>query len=214
VWYALRNQAVLRVPTPLPTLRLHGIESEWRALLEQYHGPPRRCHIRALRSFHGRLYARKGAHGWHLHGLPPRFPIFMRQQGDGPRLASGDAMCGQLVCGVLLYVAFCPIPVLCASHSPSDVCAVCGVSATRSGGDFTTISVDWLGLVEFPRHITNEHSCWNPADCMDICQNLRDKGFTPDACTVRVTNRSVISTRLLTVLCCVGSFATPLYAHF
>lgn len=73
----------------------------------------------------------------------------------------------------------CPPP----PHSLSDVCAVCGVSATRSGGDFTTISVDWLGLVEFPRHITNEHSCWNPAECMDICQNLRDKGFTPDACT-------------------------------
>lgn len=60
----------------------------------------------------------------------------------------------------------------------------CGVAARRSGGDFTTISVDWLGLIEFPRQITSDKSCWNPADCMDVCQQLRDKGITPDACTV------------------------------
>ena len=59
----------------------------------------------------------------------------------------------------------------------------CGIGVKRTGGDFSSVSVDWAGAFDFPRHIVPGRSCWFPGECQDICQDLRNQGIAPEACT-------------------------------
>lgn len=59
----------------------------------------------------------------------------------------------------------------------------CGVPIDRRGGDYSTVSMDWLGILEFPRQITPDLHCFIPFECMDICHKLRMQNIAPPACS-------------------------------
>jgi hypothetical protein len=59
----------------------------------------------------------------------------------------------------------------------------CGVSVRNTGGDFTTTSVDWTGVLAFPRRLTSDVTCFFPGDCQTKCQLLRNAGTPSEACT-------------------------------
>jgi hypothetical protein len=59
----------------------------------------------------------------------------------------------------------------------------CGVAVEQNGADYSTLSVDWLGIFNYPRHIAADHQCHDPFDCIDLCGRLRDQGMAPSTCT-------------------------------
>ena len=59
----------------------------------------------------------------------------------------------------------------------------CGIDVNDAGGDYADLSIDYLGLVEFPRHIDSQTKCWNPYECAGLCYQLRREGRAPPTCT-------------------------------
>lgn len=64
----------------------------------------------------------------------------------------------------------------------------CGVAVQNTGGDFSTTTIDWMGVLEFPRTLATGVTCLFPGDCQDKCQMLRNQGTPSEACTFCYTD--------------------------
>ena len=61
--------------------------------------------------------------------------------------------------------------------------AFCGVDVNDEGGNYMDLSIDYLGIIEYPKHIDSRTKCYNPFECINICARLRSEGRAPPTCT-------------------------------
>lgn len=59
----------------------------------------------------------------------------------------------------------------------------CGIDVGDPGGDYSGVHIDYLNIVEFPKRITADVSCYNPFHCINLCASMRANGTAPPTCT-------------------------------
>lgn len=59
----------------------------------------------------------------------------------------------------------------------------CGIDVGDPSGDYEGVKIDYLGIIEFPKHIDEATKCYSPFECINICAERRARGDAPPTCT-------------------------------